>query len=60
MFSGLYIFVDQANGFIIVKHQVTINSTENVKNKLIFDTDTKSQGVVTKVYHTGNWIFNAS
>ena len=43
-----------------IKHQVDINATETVKEKLTFDREAQSQGVVIKGYHTNNGIFNAS
>ena len=41
-----------------IKHQVAINATETVKEKLTFDREDKSQGVIINVYHTD--IFNTS
>ena len=43
-----------------IKHQVAINSTETVKAKLTFEREYQSQGVVIKLYHTDNGIFNSS
>ena len=60
MFSGGCVFIDHASGCMSIKHQVAINSTENVKAKLIFEREAQSQGVVIKGYHTYNGIFNAS
>ena len=37
MFSGGYVFIDHASGYVIIKHQVSINTTESVKAKLIFE-----------------------
>ena len=37
-----------------------IKDTETVKATLTFDREAQSQGVVSKVYHTDNEIFNAS
>ena len=34
-----------------IKHQVAINATENVKEKLTFDREDKSQVVMINVYH---------
>ena len=36
MFSGGYVYIGHSNGYVIIKHQVSINATENVKEKLIF------------------------
>ena len=43
-----------------IKYQVDINGTENVKEKLPFDREDKRQGLMIKVYHTDNGIFNTS
>ena len=37
MFSGGCVFIDHASGYVIIKHQVAINTTETVKAKLNFD-----------------------
>ena len=60
MFSGGFVFIDHASGYLSIKHQVDINATENVKAKLTFDREAQSQGVVIKGYHTYNGIFNSS
>ena len=60
MFSGGCVFIDHASGYVIIKHQVDINATENFKEKLTFDREDQSQGVVIKGYHTDNEIFNSS
>ena len=41
-----------------IKHQVAIHATENVKAKLTFEREDKSQGVMINEYHTD--IFNIS
>ena len=43
-----------------INHQVDINATETVKEKITFDMEAQSQGGVIKGYHTDNGIFNAS
>ena len=43
-----------------IKHQVAINATENIKEKLTFEREEKSQGVMINVYHNDNEIFNTS
>ena len=43
-----------------IKHQVAINATETVKEKITFEREDKSQGVMINVYHTENEIFNTS
>ena len=60
MFSGGCVFIDHISVYVIIKHQVAINNTESVKAKLTFEREAQSQGVVIKVYHTDNGIFNAS
>ena len=37
MFSRVCVFIDHAIGYVRIKHQVTINATETVKAKLIFE-----------------------
>ena len=58
MFSGGCVFFDHVSGYVRIKDQVTINATETVKAKLTFERKTQSQGLVIKVYHTDNGIFN--
>ena len=41
-----------------MKHQVAINATETVKEKLTFEKEDKSQGVMINKYHT--YISNTS
>ena len=60
MFSGGWIFIDHASGYVSIKHQVAINATETVKAKLTFEREAQSQGVLIKGYHTDNGIFNSS
>ena len=60
MFSGGCAFIDHASGYVIIKHPVAINTTENVKAKLKFEKEDQSQGVEIMGYHTDNGIFNAS
>ena len=36
MFSGVCVFIDHASSYVSIKHQVAINTTENVKAKLTF------------------------
>ena len=36
MFSGRCVFIDHASGYVSIKHQVAINTTETVKGKLTF------------------------
>ena len=58
--SGGCVFIDHAIGYVIIKHQVAINATENVKAKLTSERVAQSQGVLIKVYDTNNGISNAS
>ena len=60
MFSGGCVFIDHASGYVSIKHQVAINATETVKEKITFEREAQSQGVVIKGYHTDNGIFNSS
>ena len=48
MLSGGCVFVDHASSYVIIKHQVAINSTETVKAKLTFERGDQSQVVVIK------------
>ena len=60
MFSGGYVFINHASGYVRIKHQVAINATKTVKAKLTFDREAQSQGLVIKGYHTDNGILRAS
>ena len=60
MFSGGCVFIDHSSVYVIIKHQVDINTTENFKSRLTFEREAQSQGVVIKGYPTYNGIFNAS
>ena len=60
MISGECVFIDHASGYVSIKHQVCINTTENFKAKLAFEREAQSQGVVIKGYHADNGIFNDS
>ena len=60
MLSGGCVFIDHASGYVIIKHQVAINSTETVKEKLTFEREAQSQGVMINGYHTDNGILNSS
>ena len=59
IFSGGCVFIDHDSGYVRIKHQVAINATETVKEKLTFEREAQSQLVVIKGYHTDNGIFNA-
>ena len=60
MFSGGCVFIDHASGYVSIKHQVDINVTETVKEKLTFEREDKRQRVMMNIYHTFNEIFNTS
>ena len=60
MFSGVCVFIDHTSGYVSINHQVAINATETIKEKLTLDREDKSQGVMINVYHTENVIFNTS
>ena len=47
-----------ASDYMRIKHQVAINATKNVKAKLTFEMEDRSQVVMINVYHTD--IFNTS
>ena len=42
MFSGELVFIDHSSGCVSIKHQMTINDTENTKSKLMFDRKAQS------------------
>ena len=46
MFSGGCVFIDHSSGYVSIKHQVAINSTETVKAKLTFEREDKIQKVM--------------
>ena len=60
MFSGVYVFIEHASGYVSIKHQVAINATETVKEKLTFEREDQIQGVMINGHHTDNGIFNTS
>ena len=60
MFSGRCAFIDHTSGYVSIKHQVDINTTGTFKEKLTFEREAQSQGVVMKGYCTDNGIFNVS
>ena len=60
MLSGGCVFIEHVSEYVSIKHQVAINTTETVKEKLTFEREAQSQGVVIKGYHTDNGIFNSS
>ena len=49
MFSGGCVFIDHSSCYLIIKHQVAINDTENFKAKLTFDREDQIQGEVIKI-----------
>ena len=60
MYSGGCVLIEHESGYMRIKHQVAINATENDKEKLTFEMEDKSQGVMINIYHTDNGIFNTS
>ena len=60
MFSGVCVFIDHSIGYVRIKHQVAINSTDTVKGKLTLGMESQSQVVVIKGYQTDNGIINES
>ena len=59
MFHGGTIFVDNATGYINVRHQVSLGSSETIKSKLGFERDAHDSGVVIESYHTDNRFFTS-
>ena len=59
IFLGWF-FIDHASGYVSIKHRVAINATGTAKEKLTFEREAQSHGVVIKGYHTDNEIFNTS
>ena len=53
------VFVGYDSDSMKIYHQVAINTTENFRDRLIFDEEDQNQLVVIKVYHTYNGVFNA-
>ena len=43
MFSGGYVFIDHAIGYVNIKHQMAINATETGRSKLTFEREYQSQ-----------------
>ena len=60
MFSVRCVFIDNFSGYVNTKHKVAINTTKTVKQKINFDREYQSHGLVIKGYYTDNGIFNAS
>ena len=51
MFSGRFFFIDHASGYLRINHQVAINATETVKEKLAFEREAQNQVVAIKGHH---------
>ena len=60
MFSGRCVSIYHDSGYVRIKHQVDINATETVKEKIAFEREAQIKGVAIKGYHTDIAIFNAS
>ena len=60
MFSVGFVFINHTSGYVSIKHQVAIKSTETFEAKLTFDREAQSQRVVIKGYRTDNRMFNFS
>ena len=60
IFSGGCVFIDHTSGYVSINNQVDINTTKTVKEKLTFEGEAQSNGMVIKGYHTDNGIFNTS
>ena len=51
IFSGGFVFIDHASGYLRINHQVAINATETVKEKLAFEREAQNQVVAIKGHH---------
>ena len=60
MYSRGCVLIEHISGYMSIKHQVAIHTTETVKEKITLERKDKSQGVMINVYHTENGIFNSS
>ena len=60
IYSGGCVLIDHVSGYMRIKNQVAINATENIKAKITFEREQKSQGIMINVYNTDNGIFNTS
>ena len=59
MFHGGAIFVDHASGYVGLRHQVPLSSTDTIKAKVDFERFTYHDGVYIQQYHTDNGVFNS-
>ena len=60
MLSGGFVLVEYSSGFISTKHQIDINSSETVKEKLTFESETQIKGVIIKRFQNDNGVLNVS
>ena len=58
-YVGVCIFVDNASGYVTVKHQVALSAGETVRTKLEFEREDLASGVKVNAYHTDNGVFQA-
>ena len=54
MYGGGCLFVDHASGFIVVEHQVSLNTHQTLKAKKKFETTCRSYGVIPQEYLSDN------
>jgi hypothetical protein len=59
MFHGGAIFVDHASGYVALRHQVSLSTTDTIKAKVDFERFAYHDGVYIQQYHTDNGVFNA-
>ena len=60
MFNGGTIFVDHASGLIHVEHQVSLNASDTICSKILFEHMAKTHGIAISNYHGDNDIFTAA
>ena len=56
---GLAIFIDHASGYIALRHQVSLSSTDTIKAKVDYERFAYHDGVYIQQYHTNNGVFNS-
>ena len=54
MYSGGCIQVDHASGFVNVEHQVSLNTHETLRSKLLFEAKARDVGVIIQSYQSDN------
>jgi hypothetical protein len=59
MFHGGAIFIDHASGYVALRHQVSLSTTDTIKAKVNFERFAYHEGVYIQQNHTDNGVFNA-